>query len=103
MSTIFDRAVRALHPVLGEHGGLIDPTGPLAYCCPPGCRHTTCAVVHALNRAGLLAYTDQAPADSGRHQDGFDPYQATYEEARCYSHGYRDGHTAPNPNREDQQ
>lgn len=58
MSTIFDRAVRALQPILDEQGGLIDPTGPLAYCCAPGCRHTSCAVVHVLHRAGLLAYTD---------------------------------------------
>jgi hypothetical protein len=33
-------------------------------------------------------------ADSGRHQDGFEVFEATHEEARAYSHGWRDGYDA---------
>lgn len=29
--------------------------------------------------------------DAGRHADDFEPFEATHEEARAYSHGYRDG------------
>ncbi len=71
MSTIRDRAVRALQPIFREHGH----TGPLAYCCdgpcgdpircggcPPPCPHRTCAAVRVLDGAGLLGYTTSQEA-----------------------------------------
>lgn len=61
MSTIWDRAVRALLPVLGETG---EDGYSLAYYCGdpnPACTHTTCAAVSALAEADLLHYP--APPD----------------------------------------
>jgi hypothetical protein len=57
VSTIYDRAVRALRPVFEENGA---DGHPLAYCCAPGCRHRTCAAVHAIDDADLLAYAELA-------------------------------------------
>lgn len=65
MSTIYDRAVRALHPVFAEtdtHGD------PLTYCCcaggcdmhPEACGHQACAAVWALDQADLLGYGIEA-------------------------------------------
>jgi hypothetical protein len=61
VSTIYDRAVRALQPVMGETG---EDGYTLAYCCPPGCRHNTCAAVHLLEDAGLLHYGEPAAPDT---------------------------------------
>lgn len=57
MSTIYDRAVRALQPIFKETGGHgVNPGDPLAYCCGPDCTHQSCAAVLALDGADLLAY-----------------------------------------------
>lgn len=60
MSTIWDRAVRALQPVLGDTADRGAGAGrPLAYYCGGPrlvCRHRACAVVSALAEAELLAY-----------------------------------------------
>jgi hypothetical protein len=69
MSTIYDHAARALQPIFKEASTSgVNKGYPLAYCCdgwcgdptcdqcPEPCEHQTCAVVHALARAGLLAY-----------------------------------------------
>lgn len=51
MSSIYDHAVRALLPVLGETG---DDGYSLAYLCGADCRHLSCAAVRAIDEAGLL-------------------------------------------------
>lgn len=59
MSTIYDRAVRALQDVHRETGA---DGYPLAYCCAPGCLHRSCAAVRALDEADMLHYPDAALA-----------------------------------------
>ncbi len=60
MSTIWDRAVRALQPVFHETGDRgVDAGHPLAYYCGGPdltCTHKTCAAVSALAEADLLHY-----------------------------------------------
>lgn len=60
MSTIWDRAVRALQPVFGETVGTFGGTpSPLSYYCggpDRQCEHRTCAAVSALAEADLLNY-----------------------------------------------
>lgn len=76
MSTILDRAVRALHPLFAETSDR--DGGPLSYCCdgpcgdaacggcPDPCGHQACAVVHAIEGAGLLGYALDDLREQGR-------------------------------------
>lgn len=59
MSTIYDRAVRALHPVFREMSDRFGPSEPLSYYCggpERRCNHRTCAAVSALVEEDLLNY-----------------------------------------------
>jgi hypothetical protein len=66
VSTIWDHAVRALHPILGDRKSLGEtitsslPGGGRSYYCGGplrACSHLTCALVCALAEANLLGYS----------------------------------------------
>lgn len=72
MSTIYDRAVRVLYPMLGGRKALGEtiasptPEGGVSYYCggpERRCSHLVCAVVSAIADADLLNYgpADEAP------------------------------------------
>ncbi len=75
MSTIYDRAVRALFPVLGWRLSIDGPASPVPfggesyYCGGPErrCSHQTCAAVSAPAEADLLAYG--APTDANGERE----------------------------------